>query len=75
MEHEETYLGQRFVVTTVQMSSGGWSFSVETAETGQGVPLVVVPKTTYPSEREAWRAGNSAAAGAIDRRRTTRGKP
>lgn len=75
MEHEETYLGQRFVVTTVQTSSGVWSFSVETGETGQGVPLVAVPMTTYSSEREAWRAGTSAAAGAIDRKRATRGKP
>jgi hypothetical protein len=75
MEHEETYQGRRFVVTTTQAPNGTWSFSAATIDADQRVPLVAAGESTYDSEEEAWRAGVSAAAGAIDRTRTTRGKP
>jgi hypothetical protein len=75
MEHEERYMGRRFVVTTRQTSAGEWSYSAETADTQRRTPLVEDPNITYSTEEEAARAGVSAAAGAIDRARTTRGKP
>jgi hypothetical protein len=75
MEHEERYMGRRFVVTTRQTSAGEWWYSAETADTLRRAPLVEDPETLYSSEEAAARAGVSAAAGAIDRARTTRGKP
>jgi len=75
MEHEETYQGRRFVVTTSQAPDRSWSYASELAEGGSRVSLAASGAATYPSEAEAWRAGVSAAAGAIDRSRATRGKP
>jgi hypothetical protein len=75
MEHEETYQGMHFVVTTTPTAGGAWSFSAHSTDADQRAPLVPGSETTYASEEDAWRAGVSAAAGAIDRTRTTRGKP
>jgi hypothetical protein len=75
MEHEETYQGRQFVVTTRPTADGAWSFSAHLIDADQRAPLVGDSETTYASEEDAWRAGVSEAAGAIDRTRTTRGKP
>jgi len=75
VEHEETYLGRRFVVITSARSDGTWSYSASTTDGGNRTALAESGGHTYPTEIEAWRAGVSAAAGAIDRTRTTRGKP
>jgi hypothetical protein len=75
MEHEETYQGRRFVVTTSQATDGAWSYTASLSEGESPISVTASGAATYPSETEAWRAGVSAAAGAIDRSRTMRGKP
>ena len=75
MEHDETYLGHRFVVITTSTPDGAWTYSATLADEENRMSLAASAGNTYPTETEAWRAGVSAAAGAIDRTRTTRGKP
>lgn len=75
MEHAETYHGQRILVTTLR-DAGGWKFKTELLDDeGRRAPLETPAHDSYPSEEEARRAGLSAAAGAIDGTRISRGKP
>ena len=75
MEHEETYHGQRIVITTWQEAGGRWNVKVESLASGTREALGSASNERYASEEEARRAGLSMAAGAIDRARTMRGKP
>ncbi len=75
MEYEETYYGRRIVVTTVQHASGEWASRTELLEYGGRTPLGKGSDDRYPSEEAARRAAVSAAAGAIDASRISRGKP
>jgi hypothetical protein len=74
MEYQETYHGQHIIITTVQQADG-WTASAELLDSGQRIPLGPGSDTAYPTEPEARRAALSAAVEAIDRSRTSRGKP
>ena len=76
MEHEETYRGQRIIVTTVRQAEGNWSSKADLlGESGESAALVSEVKGGYPSEEEARQAALSLAVSALDRARTSRGKP
>ena len=75
MRYEETYLGRRVVVTTTQQASGTWTAAVEFFDDGEAVSVARDPQEGHASEDEARRAGFAAAAAAIDRSRTSEGKP
>jgi hypothetical protein len=75
MEHEETYHGQRIIVTTLQQAAGDWKSKAELLDAGRRIPLGTRSDERYPSEEEARRAALSAAAGEIDGTRISRGKP
>jgi len=76
MEQEEIYKGNKLLVITREDASRSWSYAV-VVESGDGsrLPLVDSGEHRYASAEEAHRAGSSAAAAAIDRTRTTKGKP
>jgi hypothetical protein len=73
MEYEETYHGQRIIVTT-QQREGAWTSKAELFDAGHRISLPSISEDLYSSEQEARRAALSAAAGAIDRTRISRGK-
>jgi hypothetical protein len=75
MEYEETYHGQRFMVTTLQQPEGTWESKAELLESGKRILLGQTLDDRYLSEEEARRAALSVAAGAIDRTRISKGKP
>jgi hypothetical protein len=75
MEHEESYHGQRIIVTTLQQAAGGWKSKAEIVGSERRIPIDAGPDDSYPSEDEARRAALSAAAGTIDRNRISKGKP
>jgi hypothetical protein len=75
MEYKETYLGVPIIVTTTQVPAGGWSSEAVLVESGQRVTAAGTSEVVYESEEAARRAALSAAAGAIDRARASRGKP
>jgi hypothetical protein len=75
MEYEETYHGQRIIVTTLQQPEGDWKSKAELLDSGKRISLEKTPEDRYPSEEEAKRAALSVAAGAIDRTRILIGKP
>ncbi len=75
MEYEETYHGQRIIVTTLQQPEGDWKSKTELQDTGKRVLLGKTADERYPSEEEAKRAALSIAAAAIDRTRISKGKP
>ena len=75
MEYEESYLGVRILLTTTEVRPGGWTSQAALLETGQRVAVASDNDVVYESEDEARRAARSAAAGAIDRARASRGKP
>jgi hypothetical protein len=68
-------MGHRFVVTTSSRPDGTWVYAATLADDENRTSLAESAGDRFPTEAEAWRAGVSAAAGAIDRTRTTRGKP
>ena len=75
VEHEEKYRGQRIVVTTMQQG-GSWSGKADLVdESGLRSALVSEAKGGHPSEEEARRAALSLAVEALDRGRTSKGKP
>jgi hypothetical protein len=74
MEYEETYYGQRIIVTTTQQPEGDWKSKAELLDSGKKIPLGNLDDR-YPSEEEAKRAALSFAAGAVDRTRIRKGKP
>ncbi len=75
MEYEETYHGQRIIVTTLQQPEGDWKSKAELLDFGNRVLFEKTSDERYPSEEEAKRAALSIAAGAIDRTRISKGKP
>ena len=74
MEYEETYYGQQIVITTIQ-KGGGWAVQVDLLDSGKRTPLWGDTDRIYPTEDDARGAARSAAAAAIDRARTSKGKP
>ncbi len=75
MEYEETYHGQRIIVTTLQQPEGDWKSKAELLDSGKRVPIGETSDDRYSSEEEAKRAALSIAAAAIDRTRISKGKP
>jgi len=76
VEHEETYRGQRIIVTTVRQGDRNWSSKADLVnESGARATLVSEAEDGYPSEEEARQAALSLAVSALDRARTSRGKP
>lgn len=75
MQYEETYQGQRIIITTAQRAAGGWEAQAQLPDAGKTISLERGSENVYPTEEEARRAARSAAAEAIDRSRITRGKP
>jgi hypothetical protein len=74
VRYEESYQGQRVVLTTTQLADGAWTWEAEIGD-APGVLLANGPGTTYGREEDAQSAARSAAAAAIDRSRISRGKP
>jgi hypothetical protein len=75
MEYEESYYGQRIVVTTAPTEKGAWTSRAELLDDKGRVSSTAEVGREYASEDDARRAALSAAAGVIDRARTSRGKP
>jgi hypothetical protein len=75
MEYEESYRGIPILLTTTQVPAGGWSSEAVLLEGEQRVDVTGISEVVYESEEAARRAALSAAAGAIDRARASRGKP
>jgi len=64
------------IVTTVRQGDGNWSSKADLVEeSGERAPLVSEVRGGYPSEEEARQAALSLAVSALDRARTSRGKP
>lgn len=75
MEYEETYYGQRVIVTTLQRPDGGWVARAELLDSGGRRPIVESSDDAYPSEEAAREAAFSVAVSVVDRGRISRGKP
>ena len=75
VEYEETYQGQRIIITTLQQTAGGWTARAELLHAGRRIPVASGPDERYPSDEAARQAALSLAAGAIDRSRISGGKP
>ncbi len=75
MEHQETYHGQRIIITTWRNKAGTWEAKADLLELGSRTPLWRGSDNVYLTEEEARRAALSAAARAIDRTRISKGKP
>jgi hypothetical protein len=75
VEYEETYHGQRVIVTTQQQAAGDWTSKAELVDAGRRIPLPGGEEDRHASEEDARRAALSVAAGAVDRARISRGKP
>ena len=75
MEYEESYRGVPIRLTTTQVPAGGWSSAAVLVEGERRVPVTGIAEVVYESEEAARRAALSAAAGAVDRARASRGKP
>ena len=75
VEYEESYRGVPIILTTTQVPAGGWSSEAVLLEPERRVKVAGVSEVVYESEEAARRAALSAAAGAIDRARASRGKP
>jgi len=75
VEYEETYHGQRIVITTLRQAEGDWTSRAEFVESGRRIPVSGASDDRYSSEEEARHGALSIAAGAVDRARTSRGKP
>jgi hypothetical protein len=75
MQYEESYCGQRIFVTTEREEDGAWTSWAELLDDEGRVASTAEVGREYASEDDARRAALSAAAGVIDRARTSRGKP
>lgn len=76
VEHNETYQGYRLIVTSSEERPGSWTYRVDILCDGERHRLLSnTAEVRYASAEEARRAALSAAAGAIDRMRASRGKP
>jgi hypothetical protein len=74
MEYEESYHGERIIITTEKNAAGAWTAKAEQLD-AQEQRVLLAEREAHPSEEEAKRAALSAAAEAIDRTRISRGKP
>jgi len=74
MEYEETYHGERIVVTTLQRPDGTWDSKAEWVTSGEKI-LLGQTKEARSTEEAARTAARSIAAAAIDRTRISTGKP
>jgi hypothetical protein len=75
MQYEESYYGQRIIVTTEETAEGTWTSRAELSDVRDGALREADVEGEYMSEDEARRAAVSAAAAAVDRTRAMRGKP
>jgi hypothetical protein len=75
VEYEESYYGRRIVVTTEPAEKGAWTSRAELLDDEGRVSSTAEVGRQFASEDDALRAALSAAAGVIDRARTSRGKP
>ncbi len=75
MEYEETYHGQRIIITTWRNNAGAWKSKADLLDSGSRIPLWPGSDNVYLTDEEARLAALSAAAGAIDRTRISKGKP
>jgi hypothetical protein len=75
VEYEENYFGKRIIVTTMQQVEGSWKSIAELVDSGRRIAVPGSSDDRYPSEDEARRGALSRAAGAVDRVRTSKGKP
>lgn len=75
MEYEESYHGQRILISTLQAAGGGWTAQAALLESGRRKPVPEGADQRFPSEAEARQAALSVAAAAIDRARMSIGKP
>jgi len=75
VEYEETYHGQRIIVTTLRQATGDWTAKAELLRSGGKVAVEGCSDDRYPSEEQARSAALSLAAGVVDRTRVSRGKP
>ncbi len=71
MRHHESYQGRPIVLTTKPTDDGSWAWEAEAPDEAISGPA----DTAYRTEEEALSAARSAAAAAVDRARTMRGKP
>jgi hypothetical protein len=74
VRYEESYQGERVVLTTTQLADGAWTWEAEIGDT-PGVLLANDRGNRYGREEDAQSAARSSAAAAIDRSRISRGKP
>ena len=74
MRCEESYKGERVVLTTTQIADGSWAWEAEIGR-DPTVSLANASGNTYGREEDARSAARSAAAAAIDRARISHGKP
>ena len=74
VEYEETYRGERIVISTEQQADGSWKSKSAWVKADKRVTLETRDER-YPSEEAARTAARSAAAEAIDRARASTGKP
>jgi hypothetical protein len=74
MEYEETYHGERIIVTTLQRPDGTWDSKAEWL-TSSGKILLGRTNEAHSTEEAARTAARSIAAAAIDRTRISTGKP
>jgi hypothetical protein len=81
VEYEHRYQGRRIIVTTKSDHAGRWAFEIKIVDGEERIFLADGPEDIYqsgdlyPSEEKARQAAFSAAGAAIDRSRTSRGKP
>ncbi len=66
MEYEETYHGQRIIVTTLQQPKGDWKSKAELLDFGNRVLLGKTSDERYSSEEEAKRAAHGLFVGALE---------
>jgi hypothetical protein len=71
VRHRESYQGRPIVLTTKQTDDGSWAWEAEVPDEAITSPADGECRT----EEEALGAARSAAAAAVDRARTSRGKP
>jgi hypothetical protein len=75
VQHHESYQGRPITLTTEQTVDGSWAWKAEVPEEVRGSAISSPADGTYRTEDEALSAARSAAAEAVDRARTSRGKP
>jgi hypothetical protein len=75
MRYEESYQGRPIVVTTTPARTGSWAWAADIVDGAHRISIVSAPGDSFATEEAARSAARSAAAAAVDRARTSRGKP